>query len=135
MVRTKKRSRKSNADGPSRTEELVNWISSVRRKKSKCRRNRRRNLRIEAMLTHALLKAEDQLRIEQTSIASKRQQLRKKLLKKINYSNYELGNGGDMENSGLSQQCNPWNEPLCDELSSLANFMSQLAEVKVPLQR
>lgn len=135
MVETKKRSGKNYADKPSRTEQLVTWIGKVRCKQLTCRRNRRRNLRIEAVLRCALFKAEHQLRIQQTSTAYKWQQYKKQFLMKANYSNYELCNGEDVENSRLCQQNNPWKEPLCPELSSLDNFMSQLAEIKVPLQR
>ncbi|XP_043583039.1 uncharacterized protein LOC122567931 [Bombus pyrosoma] len=130
MMSTKKRSRKSDADKSSHTEQLVTWINRVRCKKLMCRRNRRRDLRIEAMLTCTLFKAENQLRIRQSSRALKWQQLKKQWLKKAKYSNYELCNDEDTEN-----QRNLWKEPLCPELSSLDNFMSKVAEVKVPLQR
>lgn len=134
MVSPKKRLRKTDADKPSETERLVTWINKVRRKKSKCRRNLRRDLRIEAMLTCALSKAENDLRIRQLSTAEKWQELKKQCLKKANYTNYEQYNGEDTENPGLSQQ-NPQEEPLCPELSSLDDFMSKLSEIKVPLQR
>lgn len=135
MAGTKKKLREIDAKRPSDTERLVTWIRRVRCKKLMCRRNRRRNLRIEAMLTCALFKAESELRIQQSFRASKLQQLKKQFLKKVNYTNYELCNGEDMENSGLCQQKNPWKEPLCPELSSLDDFMSKLSEIKVPLQR
>ncbi|XP_050486935.1 uncharacterized protein LOC126871767 [Bombus huntii] len=134
MVSTQKRLPKTDPNKPSETERLVTWISRVRNKKLKCRRNRKRDLRIEAVLTCALSKAENDLRIQQLSTASKWQRLKRQCLKKGNYSNYELYNGEDTENRRLSQQ-NPWKKPLCPELSSLDDFMSKLAEIKVPLQR
>ncbi|XP_073968069.1 uncharacterized protein [Bombus fervidus] len=116
---------------PSYTERLVTWISRVRCKKLRCRRYRRRDLRIEAMLTSTIFKAEDELRIKQLSRALKWQQLKKQLLKNANYINYERYDDED-----TSEQNSPWKEPeLCPELSSLDNFMSKLSEVKVPLQR
>ncbi|XP_043604708.1 uncharacterized protein LOC122577443 [Bombus pyrosoma] len=130
MMSTKKRSRKSDADKPSRTKQLVTWIKKVRCKKFMCCQNRRRDLRIEAMLTCTLLKAENQLRIQQSSKALKLQQLKRQCLKKAKYSNYELCSDEDREN-----QRNLWKESSCPELSSLDDFMSKVAEVKVPLQR
>lgn len=136
MVRTKDGLPKTDADKPSETERLATWIKKVRRKKLKCLRKDRRDLRIEAMLTCALSKAENDLRILQLSTASKWKRIKEECLKKTNYTNYELCNGEDTENPGLSQQ-NPREEeePLCPELSSLDDFMSKLAEVKTPLQR
>lgn len=134
MVRTKKGLPKTDADKPSETERLVTWIKKVRRKKSKCLRKRRRDLRIEAVLTCALSKAENDLHILQLSTASKWERIKEQCLQNTNYTNYELRNGEDTENPGLSQQ-NPREEPLCPELSSLDDFMSKLAEVKTPLQR
>lgn len=136
MVSPKKGLPKTDADKPSETERLVTWIKKVRRKKSKCRRNCRRDLRIEAMLTCALSKAENDLHIQQliASITSKWQEYRKQYLKKVNCTDYELYNGDDTENPGSSQRNNQ-EEPLCPELSSLDDFMSKLADIKVPLQR
>lgn len=135
MVSPKKEHPKSHANKPSETERLVTWIKAVRRRKLKCRRNDRRDLRIEAMLTCALSKAEDDLRIRQLSTAAKWQELKKQCLKKANYTNYELCNGKDTENPGSSEENPREEEPLCPELSSLDDFMSKLAEIKAPLQR
>lgn len=124
------RPREIEIDKPSHTEQLANWISRVRCKKLLCRRNRKRNLRIEAVLTCALSKAEHELRSKQLSRISKWQQFKKQFLKTADYQNNE-----DMRNSNSYQENNPWQGPLCPELSSLDNFMSKLAEIKVPLQR
>jgi hypothetical protein len=130
MAKSKKRVRDRDAK-PSDTERLVTWIRRVRRKKLRWCRNRRRDLRIQAMLTSTLFKAEDELRIKQSSRALKLQKLKKQLLKKANYINYERRDDED-----TSQQNNPCKEPeLCPELCSLDDFMSKLSEVKVPLQR
>ena len=130
MAKSKKRVQDIDVN-PSYTERLVTWISRVRCKKLRCRRNRRRDLRIEAMLTCTLFKAEDELRIKQSSRALKWQKLKVLLLKNVNYINYEHCDDEDM-----SLPNNPWKEPeLCPELTSLDNFMSNLSKVKVPVQR
>lgn len=115
-------------DRPSHTEQLANWISRVRCKKLTCRRNRKRDLRVEAVLTCALSKAEHELRSKQLSRISKWQQFKKQFLKDIYY-------GEDQKNSKSFEESNPWQGPLCPELSSLDNFMSKLREIKAPLQR
>ncbi|XP_073968283.1 uncharacterized protein [Bombus fervidus] len=129
MAKSKKRDHDIDPK-PSDIERLVTWIRRVRRKKLRCRRNRRRDLRIEAMLTCTLFKAEDELRIKQSSRALKLRKLKKQLLKKANYINYKRGDDED-----TSQQNNPSKEPeLCPELSSLDDAISKLSEVKVSLQ-
>jgi hypothetical protein len=130
MEKSKKRVQDMDAK-PSDTERLVTWIRVVRRKKLRCRRNRRRDLRIQAMLTCTLLKAEDELRIRLLARALKLRKLRKQLLKTANYIHHE---GCDDED--MSQQNNPCIEPeLCPELSSLDDVISKLSEVTVSLQR
>ncbi|KAK9306061.1 hypothetical protein QLX08_003123 [Tetragonisca angustula] len=129
------RLREIEIDKPSHTEQLANWISRVRCKKLLCRRNRKRDLRIEAVLTCALSKAEHELRSKQLSRILKWQQFKKQFLKTADYQNCEFYNNEDVRNSNLYQENNPWQGPLCPELSSLDNFMSKLAEIKVPLQR
>lgn len=130
MAKSKKRVCDIDAK-PSSTKRLASWIRRIRSKKSRYCRNRRRDLRIEAMLTCALFKAENELRIKQSSKALKLQKLKEKLLKKENCINYER-----CDDEGTSQQSNPWKEPdLCPELRSLDDFMSKLSEVKVPVRR
>ncbi|XP_076657383.1 uncharacterized protein LOC143361678 isoform X2 [Halictus rubicundus] len=115
------RPREIDIDKPSHTEQLANWISRVRCKKLMCRRNRKRDLRVEAVLTCALFKAEHELRSKQLSRISKWQQFKKQFLRETDYSSCE--------------EEDPWQGPLCPELSSLDSFMSKLGEIKVPLQR
>ncbi|XP_031825467.1 uncharacterized protein LOC116423891 [Nomia melanderi] len=129
------RPREIDVDKPSHTEQLANWISRVRCKKLMCRRNRKRDLRVEAVLTCALFKAEHELRSKQLSRISKWQQLKKQLLKEAEYSSCDFYNGEDMKNQRSCQEDDPWRGPLCPELSSLDSFMSKLGEIKVPLQR
>lgn len=139
------RSREFDGDQPSQTEQLANWISRVRSKKTMCRRNRKRNLRVEAVLTSVLSKAEHELRIKQMSRIMRWQQMKQRLLEDIAYHDGECKNG-DFKDGGLEEasgygglytqdQYNAWSDPLCPELNSLDSFMSQLREIKSPLQR
>ena len=136
---------------PSRTEQLANWITKVRTKKIVCQRNRKRNLRVEAVLTSVLYKAETDLRIKQVTRIQKWQQMRQQLLGDVNYQN-----GGfdcDLNHRRKNDiQCNDdvntinynyyrsnnehfndiWSTP---ELRSFNLFMTQLSEIKIPLQR
>lgn len=129
------RPREIDIDKPGHTEQLANWISRVRCKKLMCRRNRKRDLRVEAVLTCALFKAEHELRSKQLSRITKWQQFKKQFLRETNYASCDFYNGVDMENSKSYQEEDPWQGPLCPELSSLDSFMSKLGEIKVPLQR
>lgn len=147
------RPREFDADQPSQTEQLANWISRVRTKKVMCRRSRRRNLRVEAVLTSVLSKAESELRNKQVTRIMRWQQMKQRLLEDMAYKDggyrdgelYKDGDGclpdkkdccGRAYNGGEqphSDAC--WPDVLCPELSSLDSFMSQLGEIKVPLQR
>lgn len=125
------RPREIDIDKPSNTEQLANWISRVRCKKLMCRRNRKRDLRVEAVLTCALFKAEHELRSKQLSRISKWQQFKKQFLRETDYASCDFY-GVD---SRSYQEEDPWQGPLCPELSSLDSFMSKLGEIKVPFQR
>ena len=129
------RPREIDIDKPSHTEQLTNWISRVRCKKIMCRRNRKRDLRVEAVLTYSLFKAEHELRSKQLSRISKWQQFKKQFLKDADYSNCDFYHDADMKHSKAYQPNNPWQGPLCPELSSLDNFMSKLSAIKAPLHR
>lgn len=138
MVASSRPRELSDVDKPSHTEQLANWISRVRCKKLMCRRNRKRDLRVEAVLTCALYKAEHELRDKQLSRINRWQQLKKQFLKEMDgYGSYGLYSGQESGNGIATpyKDNNPWQGELCPELSSLDNFMSQLGEIKVPLQR
>lgn len=114
---------------PSKTEQLANWISRVRSKKIMRRRNRRRDLRVEAVLTSALFKAEFELRTKQRLRNIKWQELKKELMLDYKQCN-------DYTNYLQCQEINPWKEqPVCEELTSFNEFMSQLGEIKVAVAR
>lgn len=118
-------------DQPSHTEELSNWILRVRSKKITCRRSRRRNLRMEAVLTYALSKAERELRNKQILRFKRWQQVKDKLT--INQGDCQ--DGIEFSDLTYNKKEDVWQAPLCSELSSLDSFMSMLKEIKAPLQR
>lgn len=126
------RPREIDVDQPSKTEQLSNWIKEVRCKKLLCRRNRKRNLRIEAVLSYTLYKAEYELRRKQLSRISQWRKLKPKFLPNSRSDNH---NCESLEYSEVYQESNLWHEPVCQELSSLNDFMLKLSEIKAPLQR
>ncbi|XP_046751100.1 uncharacterized protein LOC124414192 [Diprion similis] len=124
--------REYDIDQPSHTEELSNWILRVRSKKINCRRNRRRNLRMEAVLTYTLSKAERELRNKQMLRFKRWQQVKDKLT----ISQRHCQNEEEFSESSYDErEGNVWEAPLCSELSSLDSFMLMLKEIKAPLQR
>ncbi|XP_033227651.1 uncharacterized protein LOC117179716 [Belonocnema kinseyi] len=118
---------------PSKTEQLAMWINRVRSKKVMRRRNRKRDLRVEAVLTSALFKAEFELRTKQRLRNIKWQELKKELM-----LDYKYGSPNCSEEYSNYLRChdhNPWKEPVCEELNSLNEFMTQLSEIKIPIER
>lgn len=125
---------------PSHTEELASWITNVRQKKLKCHRSPKRDFRVEAVLTHALHKAEYELRAKQLLRISRWRQLRKHLLKGVEYGSCGRYNATEreLERCGQhpdSRDVNFWREDLCEDLSSMVHFLQQLSAVKLPVQR
>ncbi|XP_066586679.1 uncharacterized protein [Prorops nasuta] len=107
----------------SHTEKLANWINRVRHKKLTHRYKPKRDLRVQAVLTNALVKAEYELRTKQINRVKKWQMLKQQLLK--NELNYQQTFEDD----------DPWKGQLCPELKSFDTFMSKLSEIKEPLHR
>lgn len=125
---------------PSHTEQLASWITKVRQKKLKCHKSPKRDFRVEAVLTHALHKAEYELRAKQLSRISRWRRLRKHLLKGVDYGSCGLYNAAEQEYERCDQRLdsrntNFWQEDLCEDLSSMAHFLQQLSEVKSSVQR
>lgn len=125
---------------PSHTEELASWITNVRQKKLKCYRSPKRDFRVEAVLTHALHKAEYELRAKQLSRISRWRRLRKQLLKGVEYGSCGLYNATEREHERFDQRPdsrdhNFWREDLCEDLGSMVDFLQQLGEVKSFVQR
>ncbi|KAL2741749.1 hypothetical protein V1477_009378 [Vespula maculifrons] len=102
------RPREIDVDQPSKTEQLSNWIKKVRCKKLMCRRNRKRNLRIEAVLSYALYKAEYELRRKQLSRISQWRKLKPKFLQNSRSDDH---NCESLEYSEIYQESNLWHEP------------------------
>jgi len=124
---------------PSHTEQLSSWITNVRQKKMKCYRSPKRDFRMEAVLTHALHKAEYELRAKQLSRIARWRRLRKHLLKGVEYGSCSLYNATEREFEKCghpdSGDVNFWRENLCQDLSSMVDFLQQLSEVKSFVQR
>ena len=125
------------SDPPSKTEQLSNWISRVRSKKIVRRRSPKRDLRVEAVLTNALFKAEFELRTKQRLRNIKWQELKKELKLDDYYCKRGDGTSYSEEYSNYlrCQDNNQEEEALCEELRSLNDFMSQLSDIKVPIER
>lgn len=141
MVRDiRDRPREIEVGKPSHTEELASWITNVRQKKLKCHRSPKRDFRVEAVLTHALHKAEYELRAKQLSRISRWRQLRKHLLKGVEYGSCGRYNAAERELERCDQRLDSrdvsfWREDLCEDLSSMVHFLQQLSAVKLPAQR
>lgn len=97
-----------------KTSELNDWICRVRVKKLNCKRQKRKNLFIEAVLSNALVKAERLLRAKQQERRLRWEKIKPHL---------------PVNRSSL------WDTRTCEDLHSLDSFMSQLNSVKVPVQR
>lgn len=106
-----------NLDTVGQTGQLVDWITKVRCKKSNAKRQRRKNLFVEAVLASALIKAESELRHKQQERLRRWQQI------KTSWSD------------DYSVTSSTWNAKTCEELTSLNNFMLQLKQVKSQLER
>jgi len=124
---------------PSRTEQLAKWITDVRYKKLKCYRSPKRDFRVEAVLTHTLHKAEYELRAKQLSRMHRWRRLRKQLLKGVEYGSCGLYNAVERESKckehSSAKGNNLWEGDLCEDLSSLDDFLQQLGAVKSIVQR
>ncbi|XP_018355110.1 PREDICTED: uncharacterized protein LOC108756047 [Trachymyrmex septentrionalis] len=124
---------------PSHTEQLTSWITNVRQKKLKCHRSPKRDFHMEAVLTHALHKAEYELRAKQLSRIVRWQRLRKHLLKDVEYGSCGLYNRTEREfercHDPDSRNTNFWRDNLCEDLSSIVDFLQQLSTIKSSVQR
>jgi hypothetical protein len=105
---------------------LVDWISMVRVKKNSFTRRRRKNLRVEAILTSALMEAESLLRMKQQRRFQRWQRLKSEVCK----AHCNVCNATSNDNVS-----NQWDEKTREDINSLNKFMCLLNEVKTPLQR
>lgn len=102
-----------------KTEAISAWISKVKSKKRLLRRRKRKNFLIEAVLTNALCKAEIELKHKQQQRLQRWRTFQSKLRK-------------NLENNTTPAV---WDTGTCEELNSFDQFMSQLKEIKFPLDR
>lgn len=109
--------RVSCTQGP--TEELVKLISKFRTKKVYLKKRQRRDLRVEAILTNVLTRAQEELKAKQ------QQRLRKWL---------EVKSCLGVTDEKYKCDSDVWREKELG-LDSLHSFMLQLGEVKTPLHR
>jgi hypothetical protein len=108
------------------TDGLVDWITKVRVKKNSIKRLRRKNLRVQAVLTNTLVKAETLLRMKQQQRYQRWQRLKVELSK---------ANRNSVCSATSDNQPIQWDEKICEDIDSLNSFMCLLNEVKSPLQR
>ncbi|KAF2897093.1 hypothetical protein ILUMI_09074 [Ignelater luminosus] len=113
---------KSKDRKPLKTEEIADWISKIKRKKITLKRQKRKNLFVEAILTNVLYQAETELK--------QKQQQRLQRWRSIQNTWTRTSN-----NSGNTTDLTVWGPSNCEELISLDNFMSQLKQIKVPVER
>ncbi|XP_011167639.1 uncharacterized protein LOC105201351 [Solenopsis invicta] len=140
IIRDVDRPREIEVGKPSHTEQLNSWITNVRQKKLKCHRSPKRDFRVEAVLTHTLNKAEYELRAKQLSRITRWRRLRKHLLKGVEYGSCGMYNAAERENERCDQHHdsrnnNFWQGNLCEDLSSMVDFLQQLSEIKSHVQR
>ncbi|KAK5647806.1 hypothetical protein RI129_002698 [Pyrocoelia pectoralis] len=102
-------------------ESINDWICKVKSKKMSLRRQKRKNLFMEAILTHALSKAEVQLKCKQ------QQRLQRWRSIKATVTHIEFPN--------KSASAIILDNRTCEELDSLNQFMSQLKDIKFPVER
>lgn len=123
----------------SHMEQLAKWIVNVRRKKLQCHRTLKRDLRMEAVLTHALRNAEYEYRAKQLSRVSRWRRLRGQLLKDVEYGSCGLYNAAEHreveKQHNVSRKYKLSQESWQEELSSLDNFLQQLGQIKSVVQR
>lgn len=104
-----------------KTSELNDWISKVRVKK---RNFKRKNLFIDAVLANALLQAEHLLRAKQ--------QERKMRWQEIKSS---FATSSVSQEPSTAATAAETASSVCEDLISIDNFMFQLSQIKVPVQR
>lgn len=115
--------RGSNNRQQNQTDGLEVWISKVRVKKNSFKRQRRKNLRVEAVLTSALVKAVTLLRRKQQQRYQRWQRMKTELFK------------ADCNITAVGDRSMEWDEKTCEDLDSLHSFMCLVNEVKCPVQR
>lgn len=110
-----------NIDTIGQTGQLVDWITKVRCKKINAKKLKKKNLFVEAVLAHALNRAETELRTKQQERLRRWQQIK---------TSWSSNN-----NICSKQMSHTWNPSSCEDLTSLDSFMTQLKTVKCQIER
>ena len=104
----------------------------MRHKKIGYLRRTRRNIRVEAVLGHALSEAEDRLRAKQNE---RIQQWQEEIILKAEEAKKNGENREDDEAAEPEVKTTHQEKELCPALESLNKFMAELSKIKVPLER
>jgi len=109
-----------------RAVSLFDWIGKVKCKKAEMRRRRRnQDLRVAAILTTALIRAEQEMRIKQQERALKWAKLNLEL------SRDSVLKSVDEEEKHKKEVSEMWNS----ELSELDEFINSLSQIKTSIVR
>lgn len=109
-----------------KTDGLAVWVTKVRVNKNSFKRQRRKNLRVEAVLTSALVKAEMLLRMKQQQRYQRWQRMKTELFK---------ADCNVCSITAVDDRSTEWDEKTCEDLDSLHSFMCLVNEVKCRVQR
>lgn len=107
----------------SKTEDLSAWINQVKIKKTVISRRRKADLRLRAMLSNALFKAENELKMKQQERYKKWQLIKRELF------------GDNLINECKVSDYNNFNMTFCEDFNSLNMFMSKVNGIKRTLER
>lgn len=100
--------------------DLTNWINMFKSKKSSLKHRRRRNLYAEAVITEAICRAESVLRHKQRLRKQKWQSLK---------SSWQHPDDQPVSDRPV------WDSKTCEDLNSLDNFLWEINQIKIPLDR
>ncbi|KAK9704617.1 hypothetical protein QE152_g27768 [Popillia japonica] len=103
-----------------KTADLTNWINKFKTKKIYLKRQKRKDLFIEAVLTYALSRAENELR--------HKQQLRRQKWQTLKTTWEPINNQDDAKRP-------VWDIKIYEDLDSLDHFLTEIDQIKIPLQR
>lgn len=109
-----------------RALSLFDWIGKVKCKKTEIRRKRRnQDLRVAAILTTSLVRAEQEMRIKQQERALKWAKLN------LEISQHTVSKSAEEEEKHKQEISDMWNS----ELSELDEFINSLSQIKTSIIR
>lgn len=104
----------------SKTESLSNWVRQVKSKSNKAKNKRKRDLRVIALLTHSLSRAENEL------LSKQRERARR-------WAEMQIDQGlRHKKEEAARKEKERINDIWKNDLSSLNNFFLELDKVKCP---